>query len=76
SLSVGQQTRDFSRTELETVREHPNNSEPLILFETTSVEPETSLEDAPDKIALTQDAINDDKQAPANSSPFLHFMAS
>ncbi|XP_077199265.1 ralBP1-associated Eps domain-containing protein 2 isoform X1 [Paroedura picta] len=62
SLPVVQQTRDFSRTELETVREHPNNSEPLILFETTSVEPEMSLEDAPDKIALTQDAINDDKQ--------------
>ncbi|XP_060090006.1 ralBP1-associated Eps domain-containing protein 2 isoform X2 [Heteronotia binoei] len=38
SLSVGQQTRDFSRTE------------------------ETCLEDTPDKIALTQDAINDDKQ--------------
>uniref|UniRef100_A0ACB8FHU2 RalBP1-associated Eps domain-containing protein 2 n=1 Tax=Sphaerodactylus townsendi TaxID=933632 RepID=A0ACB8FHU2_9SAUR len=39
TLSVGQQTRDFSRTELETVREHPNNSEPLILLKTTSVEP-------------------------------------
>ncbi|XP_054829701.1 ralBP1-associated Eps domain-containing protein 2 isoform X2 [Eublepharis macularius] len=62
SLSVGQQTRDFSRTELETVREHPNNSEPLILFEATSVKPETSPEDAPNEIALTQDAINDDKQ--------------
>ncbi|XP_066478302.1 ralBP1-associated Eps domain-containing protein 2 isoform X1 [Tiliqua scincoides] len=62
SLSVGQQTREFSRTELETVREDPNNSEPLILFEATSVEPGQSLEDMPDKTVLTQDTINDDKQ--------------
>ncbi|XP_053164750.1 ralBP1-associated Eps domain-containing protein 2 isoform X2 [Hemicordylus capensis] len=61
-LQTGQQTRDFGRTELETVREDPNNSEPLILFEATSVEPETSLEDTPDKTALTKDTVNDDKQ--------------
>ncbi|XP_061483176.1 ralBP1-associated Eps domain-containing protein 2 isoform X2 [Rhineura floridana] len=62
SLVASQQTRDFSRTELETVREDPNNSEPLIFFETTSVDPETSLEEMPDKAVLTQDTVNDDKQ--------------
>ncbi|XP_029766573.1 ralBP1-associated Eps domain-containing protein 2-like [Terrapene carolina triunguis] len=41
SLPVSQQTRDFNRTELETVREDPSNSEPLILFDvaTSVVEP-------------------------------------
>ncbi|CAI5772286.1 ralBP1-associated Eps domain-containing protein 2 isoform X1 [Podarcis lilfordi] len=62
SLAASQQTRDFSRTELETVREDPSNSEPLILFEATSTDPETSLEEMSDKVALTQDTVNDDKQ--------------
>uniref|UniRef100_A0A452IQM5 Uncharacterized protein n=1 Tax=Gopherus agassizii TaxID=38772 RepID=A0A452IQM5_9SAUR len=64
SLSVSQQTRDFNRTELETVCEDPTNSEPLILFDvaTSIVEP-TSVEEMPDKSALTQDANSDDNQA-------------
>nr|XP_032641751.1 ralBP1-associated Eps domain-containing protein 2 isoform X6 [Chelonoidis abingdonii] len=64
SLPVSQQTRDFNRTELETVCEDPANSEPLILFDvaTSIVEP-TSVEEMPDKSALTQDANNDDNQA-------------
>ncbi|XP_053862905.1 ralBP1-associated Eps domain-containing protein 2 isoform X3 [Malaclemys terrapin pileata] len=65
SLPVSQQTRDFNRTELETVREDPTNSEPLILFDvaTSVVEPKTSVEEMPDKSALTQDANSDDSQA-------------
>ncbi|XP_023966672.2 ralBP1-associated Eps domain-containing protein 2 isoform X2 [Chrysemys picta bellii] len=65
SLPVSQQTRDFNRTELETVREDPTNSEPLILFDvaTSVVEPKTSVEEMPDKSALTQDANSDDNQA-------------
>ncbi|XP_067422192.1 ralBP1-associated Eps domain-containing protein 2 isoform X2 [Emydura macquarii macquarii] len=65
SLPFSQQTRDFNRTELETVREDPTNSEPLILFDvaTSIVEPKTSVEEVPDKSALTQDAISDDNQA-------------
>ncbi|XP_050819773.1 ralBP1-associated Eps domain-containing protein 2 isoform X13 [Gopherus flavomarginatus] len=64
SLPVSQQTRDFNRTELETVCEDPTNSEPLILFDvaTSIVEP-TSVEEMPDKSALTQDANSDDNQA-------------
>ncbi|XP_042314966.1 ralBP1-associated Eps domain-containing protein 2 isoform X2 [Sceloporus undulatus] len=62
SLSISQQTRDFSRTELETVSEDPNNSEPLIHFETASLEPGTALEEMPDKAPLTQDTIKDEKQ--------------
>ncbi|XP_072850435.2 ralBP1-associated Eps domain-containing protein 2 isoform X1 [Pogona vitticeps] len=61
-LSVNQQTRDFSRTELETVREDPNNSEPLIHFEATTVEPEMPPEEIPDKAPLKQGTVNDDKQ--------------
>ncbi|KAM9170239.1 ralBP1-associated Eps domain-containing protein 2 isoform 3-T3 [Pangshura tecta] len=61
SLPVSQQTRDFNRTELETVCEDPTNSEPLILFD-SSVEP-TSVEEMPDKSTLTQDANSDDNQA-------------
>ncbi|XP_065271420.1 ralBP1-associated Eps domain-containing protein 2 [Emys orbicularis] len=64
SLPVSQQTRDFNRTELETVREDPSNSEPLILFDVaTSVVEPTSVEEMPDKSALTQDANSDDNQA-------------
>ncbi|KAM7181710.1 ralBP1-associated Eps domain-containing protein 2 isoform 2-T2 [Macrochelys suwanniensis] len=64
SLPVSQQTRDFNRTELETVREDPTNSEPLILFDVaTSVVEPTSVEEMPDKSALTQDANSDDYQA-------------
>ncbi|XP_065436261.1 ralBP1-associated Eps domain-containing protein 2 isoform X3 [Chrysemys picta bellii] len=64
SLPVSQQTRDFNRTELETVREDPTNSEPLILFDVaTSVVEPTSVEEMPDKSALTQDANSDDNQA-------------
>ncbi|XP_039371019.1 ralBP1-associated Eps domain-containing protein 2 isoform X4 [Mauremys reevesii] len=64
SLPGSQQTRDFNRTELETVCEDPTNSEPLILFDvaTSIVEP-TSVEEMPDKSALTQDANSDDNQA-------------
>ncbi|XP_062831302.1 ralBP1-associated Eps domain-containing protein 2 isoform X2 [Anolis carolinensis] len=62
SLSISQQTRDFGRTELETVCEDPNNSEPLIHFEAASLEPETPLEEVSDKVPLTQDTIKDDKQ--------------
>ncbi|XP_070799694.1 ralBP1-associated Eps domain-containing protein 2 [Pituophis catenifer annectens] len=61
SLSVNQSTRDFSRTELETVCENPNNSEPLILFEATSVQP-LSIDEKPVKAALIQDTVTDDKQ--------------
>ncbi|XP_019384798.1 PREDICTED: ralBP1-associated Eps domain-containing protein 2 isoform X1 [Crocodylus porosus] len=65
SLPVSQQTRDFNRTELETVCEDPTNSEPLILFDvmTSVIEPKTSAEEVPDKSALTQAANSDDKQA-------------
>nr|XP_006113418.1 ralBP1-associated Eps domain-containing protein 2 isoform X2 [Pelodiscus sinensis] len=64
SLPVSQQTRDFNRTELETVHEDPINSEPLILFgAVTSVVEPTSVEEVPDKSALTQDANSDDNQA-------------
>ncbi|XP_074823566.1 ralBP1-associated Eps domain-containing protein 2 isoform X3 [Natator depressus] len=64
SLPVSQQTRDFNRTELETVREDPTNSELLILFDVaTSVVEPTSVEEMPDKSALTQDADSDDSQA-------------
>nr|XP_008105473.1 PREDICTED: ralBP1-associated Eps domain-containing protein 2 isoform X3 [Anolis carolinensis] len=62
SLSISQQTRDFGRTELESVCEDPNNSEPLIHFEAASLEPETPLEEVSDKVPLTQDTIKDDKQ--------------
>ncbi|KYO30230.1 ralBP1-associated Eps domain-containing protein 2-like [Alligator mississippiensis] len=64
SLPVSQQTRDFNRTELETVCEDPTNSEPLILFDVmTSVIEPTSIEEVSDKSALIQAANSDDKQA-------------
>ncbi|XP_019350592.1 ralBP1-associated Eps domain-containing protein 2 isoform X2 [Alligator mississippiensis] len=65
SLPVSQQTRDFNRTELETVCEDPTNSEPLILFDvmTSVIEPKTSIEEVSDKSALIQAANSDDKQA-------------
>ncbi|XP_058042741.1 ralBP1-associated Eps domain-containing protein 2 [Ahaetulla prasina] len=62
SLSVNQSTQDFSRTELKTVCEDPNNSVPLILFEATSVQPETSIEMVWDATVLIQDTVTDDKQ--------------
>ncbi|XP_070606877.1 ralBP1-associated Eps domain-containing protein 2 isoform X6 [Erythrolamprus reginae] len=61
SLSVNQPTRDFSRTELETVCEDPNNSDQLILFEATSVQP-LSIDEKPVKAALIQDTVTDDTQ--------------
>ncbi|XP_026570070.1 ralBP1-associated Eps domain-containing protein 2 [Pseudonaja textilis] len=61
SLSVSQSTRDFNRTELETVCEVPNNSQLLILFEATSVQP-PSIDEKSVKAALIQDTITDDKQ--------------
>uniref|UniRef100_A0A803TEL2 RALBP1 associated Eps domain containing 2 n=1 Tax=Anolis carolinensis TaxID=28377 RepID=A0A803TEL2_ANOCA len=68
SLSISQQTRDFGRTELESVCEDPNNSEPLIHFEAASLEPETPLEEVSDKVPLTQDTIKDDKQVAQESN--------
>uniref|UniRef100_A0A8D0ECK4 RALBP1 associated Eps domain containing 2 n=1 Tax=Salvator merianae TaxID=96440 RepID=A0A8D0ECK4_SALMN len=62
SLIGSPQARDFSRTELETVREDLSNSEPLIFFEATSVNSETSHEEIPDKVPQTQETINDEKK--------------
>ncbi|XP_078514233.1 ralBP1-associated Eps domain-containing protein 2 isoform X4 [Lissotriton helveticus] len=61
---INQQTRDFNRTELETVSEDPVNAEPLILFdvETPTAEPKTSNEGTPVKSALKTDLNNEDQQ--------------
>ncbi|XP_069492910.1 ralBP1-associated Eps domain-containing protein 2 isoform X2 [Ambystoma mexicanum] len=63
STPINQQTRDFNRTELETVCEDPVNSEPLILFdvETPATEP-TSNEASPVKVAMKSDLSSDDQQ--------------
>lgn len=61
---INQQTRDFNRTELETVCEDPVNAEPLILFdvETPTAEPKTSNEGTPVKSSIKTDLSSEDQQ--------------